>query len=149
MSHIETLAFIRKLLLVVLAVGLLGSATDLMLLGHYEDAWQVVPLVLIAVAVLIVVWVLVKNTAAAVTALRITMVLCVASGVIGTMLHFNGNREFQHELDPSLSGWALFSTVMTAKAPPALAPGAMIQLGLIGLVSTYRHPALMRSRGFQ
>ena len=145
----DTLSFIRKLLLGVLAVGLIGSAADLMLLGHYEDAWQMVPLVLIAAAVLIVGWLLVKNTAAAVTALRITMVLCVASGVIGMTLHFNGNREFQHELDPSLSGWALFSTVMTAKAPPALAPGAMIQLGLIGLVSTYRHPALTRSRGFQ
>ena len=149
MTDPEILAFIRKLLLVVLAVGLIGSATDLMLLGHYEDAWQMVPLILLAAAMLIVVWLLVKDTAAAVTALRITMVLCLASGVIGTMLHFNGNREFQHELDPSLSGWELFSTVMTAKAPPALAPGAMIQLGLIGLVATYRHPALTRPRGSQ
>jgi hypothetical protein len=27
---------------------------------------------------------------------------------------------------------------MRAKAPPVLAPGIMIQLGLIGLVSSYR-----------
>jgi hypothetical protein len=38
----------------------------------------------------------------------------------------------------------LFSTVMTAKAPPAMAPGAMVQLGLIGLVYCYRHPAIPR-----
>jgi hypothetical protein len=31
---------------------------------------------------------------------------------------------------------------MTAKAPPALAPAGLIQLGLLGLLYTYRHPAL-------
>ena len=31
---------------------------------------------------------------------------------------------------------------MTAKAPPALAPAGMIQMGLLGLLYTYRHPAL-------
>jgi len=34
---------------------------------------------------------------------------------------------------------------MTAKTPPALAPGAMIQLGLLGLVYTYRHPFIRQS----
>ncbi len=29
---------------------------------------------------------------------------------------------------------------MAAKTPPALAPGSMAQLGLIGLAYTYRHP---------
>jgi hypothetical protein len=49
-------------------------------------------------------------------------------------------------MDPSLSGWPLFVKVVTAKAPPALAPGVMVQLGLLGLVYTYRHPALMVQR---
>jgi hypothetical protein len=31
---------------------------------------------------------------------------------------------------------------MKAKAPPALAPASMIQLGLLGLLYTYRHPSL-------
>jgi hypothetical protein len=40
----------------------------------------------------------------------------------------------------------LFVKVVTAKAPPALAPGVMVQLGLLGLVYTYKHPALMVQR---
>jgi len=70
------------------------------------------------------------------------MVLVVATGLVGILLHYKGNREFQHEMDPGLAGWTLFITVMTAKAPPALAPAAMIQIGLLGLIATYRHPAV-------
>jgi hypothetical protein len=29
-------------------------------------------------------------------------------------------------------------------AAPALAPGAMVQLGLLGLIYTFRHPALIQ-----
>jgi len=32
--------------------------------------------------------------------------------------------------------------VVEATAPPALSPGLLVQLGLLGLVYTYRHPAL-------
>jgi hypothetical protein len=40
-----------------------------------------------------------------------------------------------------MKGMDLLSKAMTGAAP-ALAPGAMIQLGLLGLVYTFRHPAL-------
>jgi hypothetical protein len=60
-------------------------------------------------------------------------------------LHFQVNMEFQLEMDPALAGMALFRTAILAKSPPALAPGAMIQLGLIGLAYTFRHPALVPS----
>jgi hypothetical protein len=40
-----------------------------------------------------------------------------------------------------MKGMDLFSKVMTGAAP-ALAPGAMVQLGLLGLIYTFRHPAL-------
>jgi hypothetical protein len=69
------------------------------------------------------------------------MVLFIASGLIGLVLHYIGNREFQREMDPALGGWALFVKVMTAKAPPALAPSVMVQMGLLGLLYTYRHPS--------
>jgi len=58
----------------------------------------------------------------------------------------NGNTEFQHEMDPTLEGWTLFVKVMRAKAPPALAPAANIQIGLLGLLYTYRHAASERAR---
>jgi hypothetical protein len=70
------------------------------------------------------------------------MVLFIVSGLAGFVLHYQGNREFQLEVNPSLDGLELFLKVIRAKAPPALAPGAMIHLGLLGLAYTYRHPAL-------
>jgi hypothetical protein len=85
-----------------------------------------------------------RESAGAVTALRIVMLLTIFTGMLGILLHYNGNREFQLEMDPGLNGWALFAKIATAKAPPALAPASMVQLGLLGLLFTYRHPALAR-----
>ena len=143
----QPLRAIRGLLLAILVVGLLGTATDLILLGHYEEPWQAAPLVLIAAALALIAMVAVTHSAVAVRVLQITMWLFIVTGGLGVFLHYSGNREFQHELDPSLSGWTIFTTVMTAKAPPALAPGSMVQLGLIGLVFSYRHPAFSRTEG--
>jgi hypothetical protein len=72
------------------------------------------------------------------------MVLLVVGGAAGVVLHYRGSLEFQREMDPTQSGWELFTKVMHAKAPPTLAPGAMAQLGLVGLVYTFRHPAARR-----
>ena len=48
--------------------------------------------------------------------------------------------EFELEMYPDLAGWKLFKDSMMG-ATPALAPGAMVQIGLIGLAWTLRHPA--------
>jgi hypothetical protein len=131
---------VRWLLLALLTLGMIGTGLDLVLLGHYEDVWQWPPLALVGVALIVVGWTAVRVGPAAIAAMRWTMVLFIAAGCAGLLLHYNGNREFQKELDPALSGWPLFAKVVTAKAPPALAPAAMIQLGLLGLLFTYKHP---------
>jgi hypothetical protein len=74
--------------------------------------------------------------------MRVTMAFFIGSGFIGMGLHYMGNNEFQLEMDPGLHGWTLFVKAITSKAPPALAPAAMIQMGLLGLLYTYKHPAL-------
>jgi hypothetical protein len=141
-----TLGRLRALLLAVLAIGLTGTAVDLFLLEHYEDLWQSPPLVAVALGLLAVAWVWRAGSAAAVKALRAVMVLCLLTGAAGLAWHYQGNVEFQREMDPSLSGWPLVLKVLRAKAPPALAPAAMIQIGLVGLLYTYRHGALAARR---
>jgi len=143
----STLAAVRWLLLALLTLGMLGTGLDLVLLDHYEDAWQWPPLALMVVGLLIIAWIAARRSRAAIRALRWTMWLFVLAGVAGLMLHYNGNREFQKELDPALSGWPLFVKVITAKAPPAMAPASMIQLGLLGLLVTYKHPSANRVTG--
>jgi hypothetical protein len=61
--------------------------------------------------------------------------------LVGLYLHYRGNVEFALERDPSLSGARLLWKALRG-ATPALAPGALSQLGLLGLLYTYGHPAL-------
>ena len=137
---------VRQLMLVLLVLGLLGVGTELVLMAHYEDSWQLTPLVLIGVSLVVIGWHLVDRSPATLRALQAAMVLCVIAGAIGIVLHYQGNLEFQIEMDPSQSRWVLFKKAMHAKVPPALAPGVMAQLGLLGLLYTFRHPGLTRSQ---
>jgi hypothetical protein len=138
----DPFAPIRRLLLALVAFGTLATTTDLLLLGHYEDTPQLIPLALNSLAAVAMIWYLAGGAGRSVRVFQVVMLAFVAAGLVGVVLHYEGNLEFQLEIDPSQSRWTLFRKVMTAKAPPALAPGAMVQLGLLGLVSTYRHPAL-------
>jgi hypothetical protein len=61
----------------------------------------------------------------------------VLAGFVGVAAHFHGSAEYQLELDPDMSTWDLVEKVMRAKAPPVLAPGMMLQLGLLGLAYVY------------
>ena len=140
------LATLRRFLLILLVLGLAGVGAELVALAHYEDSWQLAPLVLIVLAVFVIGWHVLDGSAATVHGLRIVMVMFIAAGIVGIVLHYRGNLEFQLELDPSQSHWTLFGKVIRAHAPPALAPGAMAQLGLLGLVYTFRHPAIKRER---
>jgi hypothetical protein len=146
-SALATLAALRRLLLGILLCGLVGTATELLLIGHDEDAWQIIPLVALAIAVLASVGMLAtRSTSAAATRLfRGAMVLLMLSGATGSVLHYRANMEFKHEMDPSMHGFALFSSVITAKAPPTLAPGSMALLGLIGLACAFRVNVQIRS----
>ena len=136
-----TLAALRNILLGTFVVGVVGVGVELLLLEHFEDPWQLAPLALFALALLVVGWHVAARSAASVQALRAMLALFVASGVVGQWLHYQGNMEFELERDPNLGGLALLRESMMG-ATPALAPGTMVLLALVGLAYTYRHPAL-------
>jgi len=131
---------LRLLLLITLIVSLVGTFAELLLLEHFEDAWQWAPIALIAAALVTLAWHALDRGPTSLNVLRVFMVLCIASGALGVLLHFKGNVEFELEMYPDLSGWQLFKDSMMG-ATPALAPGAMLQIGLVGLAWTFRHPA--------
>jgi hypothetical protein len=133
-DHVETL---RRWILAVLVLGLLGTVTELILLSHYEQALQLVPVVLIMLAIAVIGWHLARRDAASLHALQLVMGLFVLAGFAGAVAHFYGSTEFQLDLNPDMSTWELVQKVMTAKAPPVLAPGMMLQLGLLGLAYAY------------
>jgi hypothetical protein len=139
---VAILAVVRKILLAVLTLGMAGSATELILLKHTEDWRQWIPLIVLAAALLALAWHGLSGSALSTQALRWLMLAFVVSGLVGVYFHFQGSAEFKLESNPKLSGMALFWEAIRGKAPPLLAPGSMVQLGLLGLVYTYKHPAL-------
>jgi hypothetical protein len=134
-----TLARIRTMLLVTLAVGIVGNGLELIFLGHVDSPTQWMPLVLLGVGAIVVAWHARRPGVHTVKALRVTMGAFVAVGLLGIGLHINGNVEFQRELDPSLGG-IRFLVKTIAGATPVLAPGSLVLLGLVGLAHAYRHP---------
>jgi hypothetical protein len=132
----------RRIMLAILVIGVVGIMAELLLLNHIEHWEQWIPLGLGAATLLLSVAVVVKPTTATIRLFQALMVLLIISGAVGIYLHYGATTEFQLEMDPTLRGFALFKKAIVAKAPPALAPGAMTQLGLIGLAYTFRHPAL-------
>lgn len=133
----------RRLLLGLLLLGALGLAAELLLLEHTEPGWQWVPLVLLGAAVATGAAVALRPGPRTLRPFQAVMALSVAAGAVGAYLHLRGNLEFEREADPTLRGAELLWNALHG-ATPALAPGALAQLGLLGLVLAYRHPALRR-----
>ena len=134
---------LRRLLVGIVLVGMLGMMAELALLEHVESVWQWVPLVALALGFVSGAALLLRPVPAAVHVFRVAMALFVAAGVLGLYLHFRGNVEFEREMDPGLRGLALVWEALRG-ATPALAPGTLAHFGLLGLACTYRHPALRR-----
>lgn len=134
---------LRRLLVAVVLVGIVGLAAELVLLEHVESVWQWVPLVALALGFVAGAALLARPAGATVRAFQGAMALFAVAGAIGLYLHYAGNVEFEREMDAELRGFALVWEALRG-ATPALAPGSLAHLGLIGLAITYRHPALRR-----
>ena len=132
---------LRQILLALILIGAVGLLAELALLEHFESLTQWIPLALLVVVVTAAVLVVTWRTPSALRFFRAVMALCVVTGVVGVVLHYRGNVEFEIERDGSLHGIRLFWEAIRG-ATPALAPGALSQLGLLGLAFTYRHPSL-------
>jgi hypothetical protein len=127
--------YLSRLLLAIFFFGLAGTAAELVLLEHYEDVKQLIPFGVLAIAVAVGAWYGARRTPASVRAFRASLALMVVSGVVGLVLHYRGNVEFEIERDATQGGIALVWASLTG-ATPALAPGAMVLLASIGFAAT-------------
>jgi hypothetical protein len=125
-----TLSRIRQLLLGLFAFGAAGIGAELMLIGHYTDATQSIPLYLLGAAALTTFWVAVAPSLTALRAFQFVMLLLIGGGIIGMTVHAEVAGEIVRGVRPP------------GPPPPSLSPGVLVQLGLLGLVYTYAHPWL-------
>lgn len=131
----------RRLALFLLLLGIAGVLLELLLLEHFEDAPQWAPIALLVLGLILCAAVAARPTKPLVRALQGLMTAYLLASGAGIFFHLKSNAEFELELRPSMAGTEL--VVETLKgAMPALAPGAMAQLGLLGLLVSFRHPLL-------
>jgi hypothetical protein len=131
---------LRQMILALLFVGIIGLIVELLLQKHFDSATQWIPLVSLGVGIATTAAVARNPTRLTMRAFVITMFVFVGAGILGLVLHFKGNIEWALERDPELGGMTLIWKALTG-ATPALAPGALAQLGLLGLAWSYRDPA--------
>lgn len=135
----------RRLLLAVLVLGICGLAAELVLLEHFDERAQWAPLTALGAGLLGALAVAWRPSRGTVRAFQIVMALSVVVGLVGVGFHVQSNFEFEREIDAQVGGAAGLWLALHG-AVPALAPGALVQLGLVGLVFCWRHPALERTR---
>lgn len=130
----------RQLILALIAMGAAGLLAELVLIEHYDEAWQWAPVVALGLTLAGCAALAARPGRGTLRAFQAIMVACLVLGAIGVILHLKGNLEFELEGAPALRGWPLYREVLKG-ATPALAPGALAQLGLLGLLYAFRHPA--------
>lgn len=137
-----TVTAVRRALLVILLLGAAGTLSELFLMEHTDGYWQLLPVVMLGAGICaLAAHALNRDHVPSIRVFQGLMVAFVISGFAGMILHYLGNAEFEREMEPETGGLLLVREALMG-ATPALAPGTMIQLGLIGLAATFRHPAL-------
>lgn len=137
----ELLSTIRRILLALVLLGILGLTLELFLLEHTESATQLIPFAVLGAGLMGGMAVAMRPSARSMRLFQLVMLLFIASGLLGLYLHLRGNVGFERETDPSARGLDLVWRSLRGGVP-LLAPAAMAQLGLLGLVFAFRHPLL-------
>ena len=138
-----TRATVGQLLLALVVIGIVGLEVELALLRHAESFSQWIPHVTLFIGLLATAAVYFRTGPRTLRVFQTMMIIFTAVGALGVYFHLHGNVEFAQERDPSLSGVRLLWKALRG-ASPALAPGALAQLGLLGLLYGYKHPARTR-----
>lgn len=132
---------LRRFLLAVAAFIFIGTIFELILLDHTEETLQWIPFIVSGIGILTVCWVWIATSQVTIRLLRWVMIGVVVTSLVGMYLHFTGNLAFTREINPSFTLSESLWPAMKGSYP-LLAPGILFLAGIIGLVSTYRHPVL-------
>lgn len=106
----------------------IGLILELVLIGHYESFWQYFPLISLGLGLLSL-----GMSSRSLLLVKFFYLLTILSGVLGVILHLKNNWEFELEMYPGMATSELILKSLTG-ALPALAPGTLIPIGLMGFL---------------
>lgn len=131
-------------LFALFALGVVGTLADLLFEQHWKEWTQWAPLALLGTGVLAVVWHAVEGSATSRRGIAVVSWAFVPAALAGWFFHLRANVEWARDDAPELSGWPLLKDTIFGTLP-TLAPGAMLYLGLIGLLYVRAHSVAHRS----
>jgi len=118
----------KKLVSIIFLLFHLGLILELILIGHYESFWQYFPLISLGLGI-----VSLTLLSRSLVLVKSFYLLTIFAGVLGVILHLKNNWEFETEMYPGMGTTDLILNSLTG-AIPALAPGTLIPIGLMGFL---------------
>jgi len=133
---------LRKFLLVLALLTFVTTPVELFLLDHTQELLQLVPFALCAIGLISVVVALINPQCSNLLALRISMAVIGAGGLVGVAVHLIRNYGFEQEVRPdSAIGEMILRTLKGAAL--ITAPGVLVFAALAALP---RHMHIQRSK---
>lgn len=106
----------------------IGLILELFLIGHFESFWQYFPLIALGLGILSL-----ALQSRSLLLVKIFYLLTILAGVLGVILHLKNNWEFELEMYSGMA-WSELLVKSFSGALPALAPGTLIPIGLMGFL---------------
>lgn len=105
-----TLEWVRVKQVIVLALlfMMIGTLLELYLLDHYEDTWQLIPILCIGAALVNLFILFFRRSQVVITLFKLVLVLTSFSGIYGVVLNLQANYEFEQDMKPTANFWELF-----------------------------------------
>ena len=145
MNEASTTTRLRSLLWGVTLATTLLIPLELVFSRHYQQPLMLIPFVMVGVALVALLAVWPWPTAQVLRLFQAVMGLLLLTSLLGEWFHLRGNLEVVRQVSPDPSGWPLIWMVLNGRNP-ALAPGLLALVGMLGLVFTYGHPVLQDSK---
>ena len=122
---------LKKVLVLALLFMMIGSLLELYLLDHYEDSWQLIPILSVGTTLVTLLILFFKKTTKVVNLFKAVLILTALSGVYGVFLHLQSNFEFEQDMKPTATNFELITDSLSG-ALPTLAPMSLVVLACIG-----------------
>jgi hypothetical protein len=123
----------RRWVLAIFVLNALGVLAELLLLEHYESLLQQSPLYFMLLCSLALGIATLVRQNWALRFAQVSMAMTALLGMAGVYFHISENAEFELEMYPKMAGTELLWESLKG-ATPALAPGAITGLALLGLL---------------